>query len=87
VPEEEQIPKADEVAFKPVGALWPNTKGTVSIATGSIEIQGRKVKLTVLPNKKKSGDPNANPKWPDWIIKAEVPYDMDLGYRKKAQEE
>lgn len=85
--EEEQIPKADDVAFKPVGALWPNEKKTVSIATGTIEVMGRKVKIVVLPNKKKLDDPQANPRWPGWIIKAEVPYDLDMGYRKKAQEE
>ena len=82
---EDQEPKVDDVAFKRIGALWINNKGTVSIATGSIEIQGRKVKLTILPNKRKLSDPNANQRWPDWNINAEVPYDMDLGYRKKEE--
>jgi hypothetical protein len=82
---DDQEPRADDVAFKAVGALWINKKGTVSIATGSIEVMGRKVKITVLPNKRKESDANANPKWPDWNIKAEVPYDLDMGYRKKEE--
>ena len=78
---DEEEPRVDESKFKNVGALWPNTKGTVSIATGSITIDGRVIKLTVLPNKKKEGpDAAAHPKWPDWIIKANVPYDMNMGY-------
>jgi hypothetical protein len=83
--DEEQVPKADDVAFKAVGALWLTTKGTVSIASGSIEVQGRKVKIVVLPNKRKLDVPGSNERWPDWNIKAEVPYDLDMGYRKKEE--
>ena len=78
---ENEEPRVDESKFKNVGGLWPNKKDTISIATGTITVDGRPIRLTILPNKKKSGpDGAAHPNWPDWIIKANVPYDMNIEY-------
>lgn len=84
VSEEQAEPKVDEYKFKAIGGLWKRPEGSKSIATGSITVNGRKVKVVVVQFARKHAE---GAKVPDWTIKAEVPFDLDLGVAPPKSEE
>jgi len=69
-----------DATFKQIGGVWLSQQGKASIGTGSITVDGRKVKIVVLPNKRKT-----ETKHPDWILKANVPNDMNMGFSPDTQ--
>lgn len=81
--DEQAEPRVDEFKFKSIGALWKRPEGSKSIATGSIEVDGRTIKVAILRFTRtlKSGKQP-----PDWSIHAEVPFDLNLGRSARAEE-
>ena len=61
---------------EPMGALWTKTsKAGHQFFSGTIKIGEEEKKIVILYNRSKLKE-NANPKWPDWRIFEEKPFDQ-----------
>ena len=80
-----------DTKFAPIGALWQSDPGKKSIASGSIYIQGRKIRVVVLQMSEKTKARMTTKNKPHWQVCADIPYDMDMGLKafsdQPAQEE
>ncbi len=75
-----------DTKFMPIGALWNSPPGKKSVASGSIYINGRKVRIIVLVMDEKTKAKLKTDRKPDLTVMADVPNDMDLGFRTFREE-